>query len=143
MLRDRSGEFETNHYTVKYLKQAADQGEADAQCLLGTMCFKEGLWEKAVMFYQLAANQRDMYAQYNLAIMYENGLGVTQNNQKAVEYYKLSADQGFADAQYILGVRHKTQDNQKAFDYFTLAADQGHADAQYKLGKMYKKRKRS
>jgi len=49
------------------------------------------------------AEQGNAGAQYNLALMYNNGDGVTQNYKIAVKWYELAAAQGIVDAQYNLG----------------------------------------
>ena len=42
-------------------------------------------------------------AQYDLALMYDNGEGVPENDAEAVKWYRKAADQGIAYAQYNLG----------------------------------------
>ena len=93
---------------------------------------------------QKLAEQGDARAQFNLAIMYENGDGVPQDNQKAVEWYRKAAEQGHANAQLNLGFMYEKsygvpQDKQKAVEWYRKAAEQGHATAQYNLAIMYKK----
>ena len=44
-----------------------------------------------------------MPAQNNLAIHYENGSGVSKDEQQAITWYRKAADQGYAMAQYNLG----------------------------------------
>nr|KJZ08625.1 hypothetical protein TW77_11640 [Pseudoalteromonas rubra] len=58
--------------------------------------------EKAVEYYQLAAEQRHVDAQCNLGFMYRQGKGVAQSDEKAVECYQLAAKQEDAGAQLIL-----------------------------------------
>ena len=77
-------------------------------------------------------------------MMYEKGIGVTQDCTEAARLYKLAADQGHARGQHNLGVVHFTgfgarQNFQEAMRHrlYTLAADQGHVDAQFKLAAMY------
>ncbi|WP_410699486.1 tetratricopeptide repeat protein, partial [Chryseobacterium sp. SIMBA_028] len=41
-------------------------------------------------------------AQFSLANMYGNGIGVAQDYKKAYELYEKAADQGYATAQYVL-----------------------------------------
>lgn len=48
---------------------------------------------------QKEAQAGDPDAQYNLAYMYENGLGVPKNEAKALELYQQAADQGHSAAQ--------------------------------------------
>ena len=49
------------------------------------------------------AEQGYAYAQYNLGLMYDNGLGVPENDAEAVKWYRLAAEQGDAYAQSNLG----------------------------------------
>ena len=55
---------------------------------------------------RLAAEQGNADAQYNLAVMYANGLGVPQDDAEAVRWYRRAADQGMANAQAALGFRY-------------------------------------
>ena len=48
---------------------------------------------------QREAQEGDPDAQYNLAYLYENGLGVPKNETKALELYQQAADQGHTAAQ--------------------------------------------
>ena len=48
---------------------------------------------------QREAQAGDPDAQYNLAYLYENGLGVPKNEAKALELYQQAADQGHSTAQ--------------------------------------------
>lgn len=92
--------------------------------------------------FRVQANQGDVNAQYNLGLMYEKGLVVSQDYHKAFEWYSKAAEQGHADAQnnlaYMfyagLGV---SKDCSKAIQWNREAADQGHARAQHRLGIMY------
>ena len=59
--------------------------------------------EDAVEAIRLAAEQGRASAQNNLGVMYENGLGIPQDETEAVRWYRLAADQGLADAQHNLG----------------------------------------
>ena len=74
--------------------------------------------------------------------MYENGVGVAQDNTEAVKWYRLAADQGNADAQKAMGNMYNAgkgllQDYAKAASWYRLASEQGNAQAQYNLGIMY------
>ncbi len=42
--------------------------------------------------------------QYNLGTLYENGLGVKQDNAEAVKWFPKAAEQGDANAQFNLAV---------------------------------------
>jgi len=81
-------------------------------------------------------------SQYNLGVMYNNGLGMPVDFEKARKWYTKAAEQGFADAQNNLGCMYVKGegvpvDHDAALRWFTKAAEQGLADAQFNLGKMY------
>ena len=46
----------------------------------------------------IAADQGHIHAQYNLGLMYDLGLGVTQSYSEARKWYTLAANQGDGDA---------------------------------------------
>lgn len=99
-------------------------------------------YEKAMMWYRLAAEQNFSPAQNNLGHMYESGQGVPQDYAEAVKWYRLAADQGHANAQYNIGRMYESgqgapKDFAAAVKWYRLAAEQCHAHAQYNLGMMY------
>ena len=80
------------------------------------------------------AEQGDADAQFNLALMYEDGLGVPQDYKEAVRLYRLSAEQGFALAQSNLGLMYEKgrgvpQDYVSAHMWFNLSGSNGYKDA--------------
>ena len=84
--------------------------------------------------FKSAAAKNAPNAQYNLGLMYDNGLGVAQDYAEAMRWYKLAAAQGHADAQSNLGVMYAkgqgiAQDYTRAHMWFNLAAAKGNADA--------------
>ncbi len=86
----------------------------------------------------------DARTQNKLGLMYDKGLGVTQDYAEAVRWYRKAADQGHAGAQFNLGVMYSkgwgvTQDYTEAVRWYRKAAKQGTALAQAKLGLMYDK----
>ena len=88
------------------------------------------------------AERGDADAQTNLAIMFENGLGVPQDYTEAVKWYQRAAEQGHVGAQNNLGViygngRGVPQDHAEAVKWYQLAAEQGVAQPQDNLGVMY------
>jgi TPR repeat protein len=81
--------------------------------------------------------------QYNLGVLYRNGLGVPQDYTEALKWFRKAADQGDASAQTYIGIMyHKgegvTQDSSAAVKWFRKAAEQGQAIAQTRLGIMYR-----
>jgi hypothetical protein len=64
---------------VKYLKDGASKGSADAMCYLGDMYYEgRGVtqsYDEAVKYYQLAKGQLTQSAAKHLAACFENGYG--------------------------------------------------------------------
>ena len=89
------------------------------------------------------ADRGHRICQFQIAMMYENGIGTEKNPEKAFEYYEKAANQGCAISQNALGYMYRegngtAQNPEKAFEYYEKAANQGHADAQNNLAEMYK-----
>ena len=66
--------------------------------------------------------------------MYDEGEGVTQDDQEAVRWYRVSAEQGNADAQNNLAVMYRKgsgviQDYEKAVEWYRSSAEQGNVEA--------------
>lgn len=81
-------------------------------------------------------------AQYRIAIMYQNGLGVVRNELLAMKWMVAAANQNFALAQHGLGFMYLEGDcvsknGDKALLWFKKAAEQGMAGSQTTLGMMY------
>ena len=88
------------------------------------------------------AEQGDAKAQLLLALMYDTGNGVPQDNRKSFEWCKKSAEHGFAEAQLLLGLMYDVgngvpKSNKKAVKWCRKAANQGYAEAQLVLGGMH------
>ena len=92
---------------VDALKADVEQGDADAQYILGYMYDTgEGVPQnhtEAVRWYRMAAEQGLASAQVNLGVMYDTGEGVPENDTEAVRWYRMAAEQGLASAQVNLG----------------------------------------
>lgn len=123
----------------------ADLTSTSAEELLQAGKFAEanGNYEKALEYYQLAADQGEEESQCWVAIMYHAGEVVSQDYGKALKYYQLAADQGNAIALNNLGDMYENgngvdQDYSKALEYYRLAADQGLGDAFIGLGDLYR-----
>ena len=100
--------------------------------------------------YQPKANQGDIQAQYNLALLYYHGLGIPRDSKQAVYWYTKAAEQGFANAQYRLGYiydygdgKEVPQDFKQAFFWYSKAAEQGHYFAKEHRDEMLEKMSQS
>ncbi|MEN9425043.1 MAG: hypothetical protein RL122_2426 [Pseudomonadota bacterium] len=125
------------------LRQSAEDGDKQAQLMLGTM-YEDGLGglpadlREAAYWYEQAAKQNYPKAQYNLGLLYEDGRGVNQNYNQAAYWYDQAAKAGFTEAQNNLGVLYVLgngvkKDGKKAAKLFTDAASRGNADAKRNL----------
>ena len=84
----------------------------------------------AVAILKPLAERGDPWAQYSLAVAYDDGFGVPRNFKLALEWYKRAGYQGLADAQYMAGRfygggRGVKQDPAKALFWLELAAAGG------------------
>ena len=91
---------------------------------------------------QPLAEQGDATAQHNLAVLYQDGLGVPASAEKALYWYEKAAEQGQAEAQFMAGLMYSDgngvpQNYEKAAFWYRKAAEQGHADAQNNLAARY------
>jgi TPR repeat protein len=131
---------------VEWYRKAADQGHPDAYYALAAV-FADGAKEvradaeKSVRLYQIAASEFDVYAQkgsadaqYKLAGMYQQGLGVKTNIALTLKWMEKSALQGHVLAQLSLGRIFANgvdvpRDTNLARYWLDLAAAQGKQEA--------------
>jgi len=115
--------------------QAQDETEVSTACDHGDSV-------TCLRLFKPKADLGNVYAQYDLSIVYMKGRGVPQDYAQALYFSRLAADQGFAPAQYNLGWLFDRglgtlQDFKEAAKYYRLSADQGNADAQNNLGTLF------
>ena len=108
----------------------------------GVEAIKRGDYDSAFREWKSMAEKGHMRAQYNLGVMYAEGLGVSQNNTAAVKWYLLAAKQGYGIAQYNLGLMYHhglgvPLSKTSAVKWYLQAAKQGIVESQYTLGEMY------
>ena len=72
----------------------------------GMAAYNRGDYATAIREWRPLAKQGVADAQYNLGVMYGEGLGVPQDYAKAVGWWRKAAEQGHATAQYNLGVAY-------------------------------------
>lgn len=106
---------------VKNFLKAAEQGNAEAQYILG-FCYEIGQgvpqdYEEAVKWYRLAAEQGNADAKWQLGCCYERGYGVPKDIDEALKWYRLAAEQGVFIYQYALGRSFEAGDDGFPQDY--------------------------
>jgi TPR repeat protein len=89
------------------------------------------------------AEQGDVTAQYNLGVIYENGVGTQRNYRTAVNWYTKAAEQDLQDAQYNLGYMYAhgkgvLENDKIALEWWTKAAERGDAEFQHRLAQIYR-----
>ena len=123
----------------------AEKGHVRSQMYVGE-AYAQGRgveqdFEKAIEWYEPAAEHGDRDAQYNLAVCYQKN-HAKQNHDKAVEWYIKLANEGNLKAQSNLGSCFEhgwgvQRDINMAFTWYKKAADGGDAQAQYNVGVLY------
>uniref|UniRef100_UPI0040483D3E tetratricopeptide repeat protein n=1 Tax=Algoriphagus sp. TaxID=1872435 RepID=UPI0040483D3E len=92
--------------------------------------YESGDYTTAFKEFAALAEQGGVNAQFNLALMYEDGQGVPQDYKQAVKWYTKAAEQGDASAQHNLGLMYANgqgvpQDNVYAHMWSNLGAANG------------------
>lgn len=140
--------YKLANYTeaVKYYSQAAEKGNAAAQCDLA-FCYATGKGvpqndREAFNWYKRSAEQGNKYAQSNLAYYYSEGVAVAQDHYEAVRWAGKSAEQGYPSGQNRLGSYYYNgqgvaKDYTEAVKWYRKAAEQGNEHAMYNLGVCY------
>jgi hypothetical protein len=126
----------------------ANEGDADAQTSLGYMyqvaqgCEKND--EKALELYEKAAEKKQPYALFNLAILYMNGLGGVPHDQfKAHELHMEAAVRDVPPAMYEVALMLERglgclQNFSEAAFWYEEGAKRGHLESFNNLGVLYK-----
>ncbi len=94
--------------------------------------------------FRTSAEQGNAEAQYKLAMLYDRGIGVENDNSEALKWYRQAAEQGYAKAQYNLGMMYffgkgVPQDKVTGYQWVALAADRGEKAAKDAMTELAKK----
>jgi len=108
----------------------------------GVTAYESGNLPQAAREFRKSAEAGDSNSQFNLALMYEQGIGVGKDEKAAVDWYRKSAAQGNSNAQYNLAVlyengRGTAVDFAEANQWYRKAALQGDGLAVGNLGMLY------
>ncbi len=114
--------------------------EADFQA--GVKAYLKGSYAAAFGLWQPLAEQGDAPTQFNLGVLYAQGLGVKKDQILAVKWYQRAAAKGYTPAQFNLGEAYftgtgVTADVRKAIHWWRTAAKHQHVKSQYNLGYLY------
>ena len=115
----RAPEVEPDPQAKQFLHDAAIRGSVDAVYGIGKQHLKTEI-QKAISMFELAAEQGNSYAEYQLGKLYCFGQGVPQNLEVGIEWLKASVSHG---NEYASALLEKVQDNilrQTTFAIFGL-----------------------
>ena len=104
--------------------------------------YEAGNPQLAAKEFRACAEKSDADCQFNLALMYEQGMGIPKDEKEAVFWYRKSAELGNSNAQFNLGVlyengRGTAVDFAKANQWYRKASVQGDPLAIGNLGMLY------
>jgi uncharacterized protein len=126
--------------TMSYPVEGQTQDNADFDA--GVAAYNANDLPLAFKDFFAAAEQGHADSQYNVALVYEKGLGVDKDEAEAVIWYAKSAAQGNAAAQFNLGVLYENGrgtpvDFAQAREWYRRASSQRDALAIGNLGELY------
>ena len=109
---------------------------------------ERGDYETATFFLSFLASNGDSVAQYNLGLLYRDGLGVEKNPEVALSWFYLAAQQrhmlsNFAIAKLIENYTYLADRTQGRLHFLKEAAFLGHAIAPLEIGNFYYMRRKS
>lgn len=109
---------------------------------LGMQLLEAGQTEQAIEIWRPLAKSGNADAQFGLAVIYNDAIGVPQDYIEANYWFLRAAEQGYGPAQYNLGNAYKNgtgmaQDANMAVIWWRKSAEQGFGPAQYNLGTAY------
>ncbi|MBT5779406.1 MAG: hypothetical protein HOI02_08365 [Rhodospirillaceae bacterium] len=104
--------------------------------------YERGEFKAAHKMWLVLANHGDVDAQFNIAALYDNGLGVERNVEKAALWYDKAAARNVGPAELVLAhILRRGEvgvaDSEQALRRLRSAAHRGSAHAQFELGVAY------
>ena len=103
--------------------------------------YKAGEYDTARQLWEELAAKGNTTALVNLANLFQQGQGVTEDQKRAMSYVIKAAKLGDARAQYELGIAHEKgtvieRDIDSAAKWLRMSAEQDYADGQFAYGVM-------
>ena len=139
LLAYKQGDMKTAEH---HLMMASDTRDAQASFILGSILLNKkprGTYAaQAVKYFKDSAQEGFVDAQYILALLYDQGLGVPEDKQQALQWGLLAAAQGHVPATYASAVWLERGYNKKpepviALSFYEQAAAKGHTNAMRSL----------
>jgi len=104
-------------------------------------------YSQALEQFMVLAKEENPQAQYNVGLIYANGLGITADIEEASKWYEHSARQGYGVAQFNLAILYDSKEDitgdyaKKAKFWYEQAVHSGVNQAYNNLGTLYLKGK--
>lgn len=121
---------------------AANEGNRFAQYKMGNNELQSGRFQSGAQWLEKSAKQGLPIAQYDLAVLHENGTGTTRDPAQARYWHKAAARGGNVEAMFDFASYNANGHGGEAnllvaAEWFRKAAEFGHADSQYNLAQLY------
>lgn len=128
--------------TLAFAVETPVQAKENANFEAGIAAYQANDLPLAYKNFLTAAKEGHADSQFNVALMYEKGIGIGIDEKEAIVWYGKAAAQGNAAAQYNLGVLYENGrgtkiDFAKANEWYRKASVQGDALAIGNLGMLY------
>ena len=132
---------------VKRVTRQAEEGNIDAQLTLGYMYLygENGVekdYDKAFLYYTMAAQQNDSIAINNVGSLYFSGIGTEKSLSKAAQMFEKASELGNTEAAVNLSFIYLTKDSalnnpRAAVELLKSASEAGNPTAKFLLGYAY------
>jgi|GEM_PF-7041142 len=125
---------------IRYLEKAADLGNCQAQVYLGQIFIEdccEPDYRNAIKYYEMASEQGDPVANFELGTMYKYGISVEKSEEKARMYLEKSLDVGFGPAGVMMNEDIWEMIKDYCFNSTKQEADHGDSVSQEEVADMY------
>ena len=114
----------------------------DMELASGIAAFEAKEFRRAMQLLEPLAQQGDVEAQFRVAVMCQNGLGMVPNPQQAYRWMRAAADAGHGLSQHGLGIMYLygecvDKDEVEAARWFESAAAKGLLGSKTTLAMMY------
>jgi TPR repeat protein len=93
---------EAQRQKEEQMKNAATQGDSQAQFDCGDLLYQKNDHKQCVSWFQKAADQGHIEAQYRLAASYQNGIGTKKDFDQAIYWAKKASKQGHKNAEKLV-----------------------------------------
>jgi TPR repeat protein len=127
-----------------WLELSAKQNYKWAEFELANIYKEEKKYKKSFELMKASADQGHIWASYNLALMYFDGIGTSKDYQKSFRYMQAPVLFGYKKAQYAMAKMYYygygiEQDTDMAIELLKMAIEQKESKSMMMLAKIYQK----